>query len=64
MYICLCNPTTDSEIEEACTQVSSSEELKNKLRICQCCKSCSEEIDSIYQRQSNFNMQPPLSGCE
>lgn len=64
MYICLCNPTTDLEIEAACNDAASSEELKTKLRICQCCKSCSKEIDAIYQKHSNSYMQPPTSGCE
>lgn len=49
-YVCICNPTTDKEIIKACQKVSSENELKVKLNICQNCKSCFEEINKIYNQ--------------
>lgn len=57
MYICLCTPTTDQTVRAACKSVSSSEELKTKLSICQKCKRCSSEIDYIFKSESNSYMQ-------
>lgn len=50
MIVCICNPTSDTEIIKACKKVNSESELKNVLNICQCCKSCSEEIHDLYNR--------------
>lgn len=61
MYVCLCNPTTDSQIEETCKQVSSLKELKNKLSICNCCGLCAREVKLIYKSFSNSSPQPSLS---
>lgn len=47
-YICICNPTTDTQIVQTIKFVNSEQELKDKLNICQCCKSCSEEICHLY----------------
>lgn len=47
-YICICNPTTDAQIIQASKIVASEQELKDRLNICQCCKSCSEEICRLY----------------
>ena len=49
MFVCICNPTTDKEIIECCSDGCSLEELKDKLQICQDCKSCSEEIKDIHK---------------
>lgn len=50
MLVCICNPTSDTEIINTCKRVNSESELKNVLKICQCCKSCSEEIHDLYNR--------------
>lgn len=65
VYVCICTPTTDVTVRAACKSVSSSEELKTKLSICQCCKNCSKEIDLIFQSESNSYMQTTnMSGCK
>lgn len=53
MFVCLCNPTSDEDIIKACKTVNSECELKTLLGICQCCKSCTEEIHYIYTTNKN-----------
>lgn len=53
MIVCLCNPTSDKEIINACKTVSSEIELKKILNICQCCKNCTEEIHQLYITNKN-----------
>ena len=53
MIVCICNPTSDTEIINACKRVNSEAELKDVLNICQCCKSCTEEIHSLYKHNKN-----------
>lgn len=57
MYICICNPTTDTEIKRACGESSSLKELKSKLSICRDCRNCAKEIKDIYKKHSNYITQ-------
>ena len=52
MLVCICNPTSDSEIIKLCKSglIKSESDLKDKLKICQNCKSCLEEIHKIYMQ--------------
>lgn len=49
-YVCICTPTTDLEIIQVCKVVKSEQELKDKLSICQNCKTCSDEIKLLYNK--------------
>lgn len=64
MYVCLCNPTTDSQIEAASKTAASIKELKNKLSICKGCGTCAKTVRDIYHgATSNSSTQPLTSGC-
>lgn len=47
-YICICTPTTETQIKDQCSSVSSVIELIDKLQICQNCKTCKQEIELLY----------------
>ena len=57
MLVCICNPTSDSEIIKLCKSglIKSESDLKDKLQICQNCKSCSKEIHKIYTHNIKLN---------
>lgn len=58
MYVCLCNPTTDTMLK---TYIKGNinitlEQLKKELNICQTCTCCSDLLEQIYfYEKSNYN---------
>ena len=54
MYVCICNPTTEEQIINCCKDDCTLEELVTILNICQNCKSCSKEINKIYDENSTL----------
>ena len=48
MYICICNPTTDSQIKECLQDGCSLNELKNNLSLCMGCGTCEQEVEKMY----------------
>ena len=52
MYVCICNPTTDSQIIECCQDNSTLKELTQNLNICTNCMNCSKEISRIFKQHS------------
>lgn len=54
MIVCLCNPTSDAQVSEACLLLKSEKLVIEKLKICQNCKRCSDEISMIFKQTLNF----------
>ena len=47
-YVCICNPTTDTEVINKIKTSTSIEQVKQELQICNNCKACSIEIQKLY----------------
>lgn len=47
-YVCICNPTTDTQVIEKIRVSSSIEQVKQELQICNDCTACSVEIKKLY----------------
>lgn len=48
MIVCICNPTSNTEILNCISKYSSLKDLMQSLNICTTCGMCSKEIKSIW----------------